>query len=352
MVAGEIAAGRPLLHCVAIGENRGMSTAVPSLLEALTTIPKVSAAGWRRLGWLRRYLITVRAAVLPLTLYASVLGGLLALPWTPGEGWRFLLVTLGLVFAHATSNLLNDEVDWLTGLDRDAYFRVRYGAHPLAQGLMNPATHGLLLLATAGAALALGLAIFRLTGPPAYWLATAGALILLFYTWPMKRLGLGEIAVFVVWGPLMVGGSYWVVSGDWGPDIAALSLLAGLGPTVVVMAKHADKRRDDAARGVRTLPVILGPVWGPRTVALLAAAQVGGAVVWAWIGAAWGFLLMLLAAPALVRLMAICVRARPPARPKSFPAAIWPLWYSASAFRFARIAGAALAGAALIEGLR
>lgn len=329
-----------------------MSTQTPTLLETLTGIPRLSPPAWRRTGWLRRYLITARAAVLPLTLHACLLGGLLALPWTPGEGWRLFLVTTGLVLAHATSNLLNDEVDWLTGLDADDYFRVRYGAHPLAQGLMNPATHGLLLLATAGATLAVGLMVCRLAGPPAYWLATAGALLLLLYTWPLKRLGLGEVAVFLVWGPLMVGGSYWVVSGDWGPDIAALSLLAGIGPLVVVMAKHTDKRRDDAARGVRTLPVVLGPAWAPRMVALLGLAQVACGLGWAWWGAQWGLAALVFALPALWRLLWVCLRPRPGKRPERFPANVWPLWYSAAGFRFARASGLALVAAALMEGLR
>lgn len=314
-------------------------------------MPAVSAAAWRRMGWLRRYLVTVRAAVLPLTLHACLLGGLLALPWKPGEVWRLILVTLGLVFAHATGNLLNDEVDWLTGVDRDNYPRLRYGAHPLAQGLMSPVTHGLLLLGTAGIALALGLLVCRIAGTPAYALATAGALLLMLYTWPLKRLGLGEVAVLLVWGPLMVGGVYWVVSADWGPEIALLSLIAGLGPTVVVLAKHTDKIRADAAKGIRTLPVIVGTWWAPRLVAAVAAAQVAGIVGWAWLLERWWYLLALAALPALGRLVWICLRSRPTARPRGFPVNLWPLWYTVAAFRFAGASGLALVAAALLDGL-
>lgn len=259
----------------------------PSLLDSLSGMPRVSARSWRRLGWLRRYLITARAAVLPLTLHACLLGGLLALPWTPAEGWRLLVVTAALVLAHATSNLVNDQVDWLVGVDQQGYFRVRYGAHPLAQGLMGPVTHGLLLLLTAASTLALGLIVCRMAGTPAYVLAAIGALLLLFYTWPLKRLGLGEVAVFAVWGPLMVGGVYWVVSGDWGPEIALLSAIAGLGPTVVVLAKHMDKARDDRARQIHTVPVLLGPAWAARLLAAVALIQLGGGLVWTWWSERW-----------------------------------------------------------------
>jgi 1,4-dihydroxy-2-naphthoate octaprenyltransferase len=38
------------------------------------------------------------------------------------------------------------------------------------------------------------------------------AFFVLFYTWPLKYIGLGEIAVLIVWGPLMIGGGYFVWS--------------------------------------------------------------------------------------------------------------------------------------------
>lgn len=322
----------------------------PTLLDALTRIPPVSATAWRQLGWLRRYLITARAAVLPLTLFSCLFGGLLALPWTVAEGWRLILVSVALVLAHAASNLLNDQVDWLLGLDRDDYFRVRYGAHPLAQGLLSPAAHALMLTLTGAGALLLGAVICQRAGAPAYWLAGVGALLLVFYTWPLKRLALGEAAVFLVWGPLMVGGVYWVVSGDWGPDVALLSILFGLGPTVVVLAKHADKRRDDAARGVRTLAVLLGPRWAPWCTAALALVQIVWGVGWAWGAGRWAYLTLLAALPALLSLLVICVRQRPSARPGRFPRDVWPLWYTAAGFRFARASGAALVAGALLDG--
>jgi 1,4-dihydroxy-2-naphthoate octaprenyltransferase len=236
-------------------------------------------------------------------------------------------------------------------VDRDGYFRVRYGAHPLAQGLMHPVTHVVVLTATGTGALLLGLVVCRIAGSPAYWLAGVGALLLTFYTWPLKRLALGEAAVFLVWGPLMVGGVYWVVSADWGPEIAVLSAVFGLGPTVVVLGKHADKRRDDAARGIRTLPVILGPSWGPRLMAAVAVAQMASGLGWAWLTASWTYLVLVAALPALLSLVWMCLRRRPTARPKGYPANLWPLWYTAAGFRFARAASAALAAGALLDGL-
>ena len=63
-----------------------------------------------------------------------------------------------------------------------------------------------------GAGLAGGL---QLLPDLALALMAAGAFFVLFYTWPLKYIGLGELAVIIVWGPLMVGGGYFVVTGDW-----------------------------------------------------------------------------------------------------------------------------------------
>jgi 1,4-dihydroxy-2-naphthoate polyprenyltransferase len=319
----------------------------PTLLDALIDMPRVSPQAWRRLGRARRLLLTVRAAVLPLTLTSCLFGGLLAAPWTIAQGMRLVLVTAALLFAHAAGNLLNDQMDWRLGVDRNGYARLRYGVHPLAQGLMRPFEHTLLTVLTGALALALGFLVCRQAGTAAYALAMIGALLLVFYTWPLKRMGLGELVVWLVWGPLMVGGVYWVVSGDWGPEIAVLSGLFGMGPTVVVFAKHADKRRDDAARGLRTLPVRLGAVWGPRVTAVLAAAQLVGVLVWAVRTDSWSYLLVLAALPAFGTLAWVCLRARPGTRPSGFPEHLWPLWYTAAAFRFARTMGLTLVAAAL-----
>jgi 1,4-dihydroxy-2-naphthoate polyprenyltransferase len=326
-------------------------SSTPSLLDAVTEMPRVSSQAWRHMGWLRRYLITARAAVLPLTLFSCLFGGLLALPWTPQEGWRLALATTALVLAHAASNLLNDQVEWVLGRDRDDDLRLRYGAHPLAQGFMRPVSHVAYLVMTMLGAVGLGLVVCRIAGPSAYWLAGIGLLVLLFHTWPLKRLGLGEVAVFLVWGPMMAGGVYWVVSGDWGPEIFVLTAIFGLGSTVLVLGKHADQRRNDAARGIRTLPVMLGPRWGPRLIAAVGVLELTAGIAWAWITGAWAYLLLLAALPSLFSLVWVCLRQRPTARPKGYPTHVWPLWYTAAGFRFARAAGAALTAGALLDGI-
>jgi 1,4-dihydroxy-2-naphthoate octaprenyltransferase len=204
---------------------------------------------------------------------------------------------------------------------------------------MDEAEHRWLVLATGGAALALALVICALQGGAVVWLAAAGGLMLLFYTWPLKHFALGEVAVFLVWGPLMVAGSCLVAGRQVTANVLWLAALFGLGPSVVIFAKHTDKRTDDLARGIRTLPVLLGPAVARWSWAALAVLQLGGACGLALATGRPGLLLLLGAVPALARCVRLAAAPRPSEQPAGYPAHVWPLWYTAAAFRYARLSG-------------
>jgi 1,4-dihydroxy-2-naphthoate octaprenyltransferase len=67
---------------------------------------------------------------------------------------------------------------------------------------------------TGGAALAIGGYLVMLRSEIALLLLGAGALFVLFYTWPLKYIGMGELAVLAVWGPLMAGGGFYITTGE------------------------------------------------------------------------------------------------------------------------------------------
>src|SRR5207248_9411438 len=74
----------------------------------------------------------------------------------------------------------------------------------------------------------------------------------------LKKRGLGELDVLLVWGPLMIAGTYYSATGSIPWQVWPASVPYGLLCTAVLMGKHIDKLPWDAAAGVRTLPVILG----------------------------------------------------------------------------------------------
>ena len=228
--------------------------------KALNVIPEVSKSEWDQLDVISKWLISTRAAVLIMTFISAALAGLFAwrdnsfsfLPW--------LALTLGLILAHASNNIFNDYTDFVRGVDKDNYYRNIYGAQPVASGLMTKRQHLTYFAVTVLMALGLGLYLAFYTGfnTTTWILIGLGAFFLLFYTWPLKGMAMGELAVLIVWGPLMIGGGYYVLTQQWNWNVVVASLPYVLGVTTVIFGKHIDKLDMDKVKGIHTLPVVIG----------------------------------------------------------------------------------------------
>ena len=235
------------------------------------------------------------------------------------------------------NNLLNDYTDSRRGIDKDNYYRNQYGVHVLEDGLMDEPQFWRYLGVTAGIALLLGGWLVWQRSGLTMDLMLAGAFFVLFYTWPLKYYGLGEPAVLLVWGPLMVGGSYYVLAGAWSWDVAWLSLVFALGPTTVLFGKHTDKLEADKSKGVNTLPVILGERLSRYSVLAMITAQYLLSIGLVLSGSfGWPLLLVVIGLPVLPRLFRVYWQPKPSEAPESYPEDVWPLWFSAHAFQHTR----------------
>src|SRR5207237_1836836 len=99
--------------------------------------------------------------------------------------------------------------------------------------------------------------------------------------------GFGEPARFVVWGPLMVVGTFFVGTGQIPGWVWIASLPYAILVTTVLFGKHIDKIEADSRIGVRTMPVILGEARARRVAQALMIAFypiVLAAVLVGWIG--------------------------------------------------------------------
>lgn len=320
--------------------NAEIRTAGLSVFQVLTGVPRLSAEQWAGIGPIVRWLVISRASVLVMTLIAVMLGGLFALSSGVFDLQVWLLCVMGSLLAHATNNQLNDFTDSVRGIDSDNYFRRQYGTHALEEGLIN--RQGLLrcIIATGSAALFVGLVIVWLAGIAILIPLAIGSFFLVFYTYPLKQYGLGEIAVLFVWGPLLTGGTFLAVAGLWDWGVALAGTVNGLGPTAVVFGKHIDKIEFDRMKGVRTMPVRLGPRLSRNLVVVMVAMQYIGVVGLAWNGQLrWTALSALAAIPAALRMVGTFRREAPDIRPENYPESVWPLWFSAAAFIHTRIFG-------------
>jgi 1,4-dihydroxy-2-naphthoate polyprenyltransferase len=291
-----------------------------------------------------KWLVLTRAAVLPMTVTAGAVAGLLAARHPDFELGPYLLALVGIVLAHAANNLMNDLFDLEVGLDTMEYPRGLYAPHPVLSGMISRSG----LAAAAAVVNVLDLAIlgtlFAIRGWPVVAFALAGFFLSAAYTAPplrLKKRGLGEPDVLVVWGPLMVGGTYYAAVGEVPWEIIVASIPYGLLCTAVLMGKHIDKIPWDAPQGILTLPVLLGERRARTAtrglmvgfyVAVVVAVIIG-ALPWPALAAAGGL-------PVLAKVWPSFGQPRPAEPPPRFP--VWPLWFAAIAFLHTRRAGALL----------
>jgi 1,4-dihydroxy-2-naphthoate octaprenyltransferase len=302
-------------------------------IKALRVIPRIEKEEWGRLDVISKWLISTRAAVLIMTFISAAIAGLLALKAGQFNLGRWALLAVGLIFAHATNNLLNDLTDYRRGVDKDNYFRTQYGPQPVQQGLMTIRELMIYAIVTGAIALIAGIPLVVQGGWVALALLLGGAFFVLFYTWPLKYIGLGEIAVILVWGPLMIGGGYFVITGHWDWNVVIASLPYALGPTTVIFGKHIDKIEQDKAKHIHTLPVILGEKNARFTALGMMALQYLSVVYLVAIGFfSPALLVVLLALFSLPKVVRMFLAPKPSQPPADYPADTWPLWFVASAF--------------------
>ena len=155
---------------------------------------------------LKRLAIVSRVSVLHLTLLSCfgpfILRGALGNNNVPLTLGRAALFTLDGLSWHVVHNLLNDWQDLDDDDDVEDSFRLAYGCHALKQGFVTKRQFLsiMALLSIPGAVLTV---LFRNTvlAPAALF----GIVALFFYTIVFKPLAMGEIVIYLVWGPLMAG---------------------------------------------------------------------------------------------------------------------------------------------------
>ncbi|MDX2160235.1 MAG: 1,4-dihydroxy-2-naphthoate octaprenyltransferase [bacterium] len=196
---------------------------------------------------------TLTATYAPLGLAAAI-----ALSQGVFEPVRFVLSLIGALFLQIAANLINEYFDYRRGAD--ALKEAGQGMI-IKNQLLTPQMVLMGAILTVLVGCVIGLFLLFQSGPLLLWIGLGGVLVVITYTagpFPLAYNGLGEIAVFIFMGPLMVLGAYYVMSPrfDWLPVIAGIPLGA-----MVAAILHANNIRDmDADRAVnkRTLALRLG----------------------------------------------------------------------------------------------
>ncbi len=304
---------------------------------ALKTIPQITKEEFNKEDPIAQWLIASRAALFIMDFFSASVGGLLAASVHRFSWPVYLLCVLGFVLAHGTNNLINDYTDSSRGVDKDNYFRNIYGLQLVEMGIWSKAKMRKVIGISGLLALLCGFVLFLMCGPSVLWLTALGAFFVLFYTWPLKYIGLGEFTVLLVWGPLMVAGTYLLMTGNWSWMVAAIGAVYALGGTSILFGKHTDKLTEDKKKGIHTLPVILGePAARASVIAMLVSVPIF--IIWfviiGWLQ--FPMLLVLLGIPSILKTIRIFSKPRPKTQPKGAP---WPTYLSSYAFLCNRVIG-------------
>jgi 1,4-dihydroxy-2-naphthoate octaprenyltransferase len=210
-------------------------------------------------------LTRVRAWVLasrPRTLTAAAAPVLLGTGLATGRGAFSALPALaalsGALLIQIGTNLANDYYDHLRGGDTED----RVGPVRVTQaGLIPPSTVRKATYLVLGAAFLLGGYLVWVGGWPIAVIGLASLVCAVAYTggpFPLAYRGLGDLFVFLFFGLVAVGGTFWVQAFSFGPEV----LLAGAGMgamnTAILVVNNLRDLETDARAGKHTLAVRLG----------------------------------------------------------------------------------------------
>lgn len=210
-------------------------------------------------GWLflrATRLPFLSATVVPIGIGISVAG--LHGQW---HWWLAILTIIAGACVHLGLNIANDVFDTASGADAANLTPTQFsgGSRVIHYGLLSMRQMVAMMLGfyAAGAGIGLYLAISR-----GFWpllgIGLAGLFISIFYTAPPFRFvhrGLGEICVFLGFGPIMAIGAYYVQARAWSWEAIYASLPIGILIALVLYVNEVPDRAGDAAAGKRTLPV-------------------------------------------------------------------------------------------------
>jgi 1,4-dihydroxy-2-naphthoate octaprenyltransferase len=200
---------------------------------------------------------------------AWVSGGLGNLPW----GF-VILAFIGALCAHIATNVLNDYFDYTSGLDlKTKPTPFSGGSGILPQRLLTPRNVLIFGLTALGLTAAIGICFWAVWGWGILPLGLLGIITIIAYTpWVTKRPFLCLIAPGLGFGPFMVMGTHFVLTGRYDAVSILASLVPGFLVSNLLLLNQFPDVEADAAVKRRHIPIIMGRPASARLYAVLALA--------------------------------------------------------------------------------
>lgn len=212
-------------------------------------------------------MLLLRLPFMTVTLGAVFLGT--AFAWWHTGGFSiglFLLALIGACFLHIACNVANDYFDFKSGNDAanvNALVPFSGGSRMVLDGFVKPGEALIVSIIFAILGSTVGLYLNAVSEGNVILFIGLGALFFVFsYNgFPIRLVnrGVGEVAIFLAWGPLMVMGAYYVqaesVSSFW-PLIVAIP--SGVLTTLVLLINEFADKEADFSTGRKTWVILFG----------------------------------------------------------------------------------------------
>lgn len=199
-----------------------------------------------------------RPRSLTATYVPIALGGVIALQDGAFNVLFFVLALLGTLALQIGANLSNEYFDYAKGVEAEKTHGLGL---ILKQGYLTPQQVFIGAVGSFVTGSLIGLFLVSQTGWLILWIGLAGVAVAILYTagpFALAYIGLGEIAVFIFMGPLIVLGTYYVLT-----EKTSGQTIIGALPVAFLVAAilHANNLRDldaDKVSGKNTLAVRFG----------------------------------------------------------------------------------------------
>ena len=221
--------------------------------------------------------------------------------------WMYFFVTLGgMVILHAATNLHNDYYDVKHGVDTLDASTAQYRPHPLVEGKLTSKQVGIAVVMLYIISVGVGIFLVSSRGWELLVICLVGVFASIMYTAPplkYKYYALGEFSVFLMWGPLMVVGAYFVQHQKFSSHAVWISIPFGILVALVLLANNIRDIEHDQSKGISTIATVLGEAKGLRLYFILILLAYVGIVIMSVLGplSLWS-LIVLLSIPLALRL--------------------------------------------------
>ena len=177
--------------------------------------------------------------------------------WKPA-----LICLLFALIAQVIANFANDYFDFKKGIDN----KERLGPkRAVAEGWIAPKTMLIVTIALLVLDLALGLLLIQYGGWKLIFIGLFVAVFAFAYSggpYPLAYHGLGDICVFIFFGIIPVGLTYYVQTLQWNLPVTICGISTGLVIINILVANNYRDRFSDAKSGKKTSIVLLGEKFG------------------------------------------------------------------------------------------